>query len=132
MSDVMDHAVPSDAKSMNGFLRLYRGHTRIDFVGRRNIWFAASVVIILVAAFSGFPHVGWLVVFLVIYRVFQDYVLNPYLLGSGIEMHPLLVLFGVLAGEQIAGIPGMFFSAPAMAAARVIYVRTREHRDAGV
>jgi len=91
---------------------------------------ASAVVIILVAAFSGFPHVLWLVIFLVIYRVFQDYVLNPYLLGSGVEMHPLLVLFGVLAGEQIAGIPGMFFSAPAMAAVRVIYVRTREHRDA--
>jgi predicted PurR-regulated permease PerM len=91
---------------------------------------AAAVVILLVTAFSGFPHVLWLAMFLVIYRIFQDYVLNPYLLGSGVQMHPLLVLFGVLAGEQIAGIPGMFFSAPALAAVRVIYVRAREHRDA--
>src|SRR5204863_9412278 len=83
----------------------------------------AAVVILLVAAFTGYPHVLWIAIFLVVYRIFQDYVLNPYLLGSGVEMHPLLVLFGVLAGEQIAGIPGMFFSVPAMAAARVIVVR---------
>src|SRR5262249_47807923 len=89
----------------------------------------AAVVILLVAAFSGYQHVFWIAVFLVVYRVFQDYVLNPYLLGSGVEMHPLLVLFGVLAGEQIAGIPGMFFSVPVIATVRVIVLRTREYRD---
>ena len=91
---------------------------------------SAAVVILLVAAFSGFPHVLWLVVFLVVYRLFQDYVLNPYLLGSGVKLHPVLVLFGVLAGEQLAGIPGMFFSAPLMAAVRVVFVRVRKHTHA--
>jgi predicted PurR-regulated permease PerM len=57
-------------------------------------------------------------------------VLNPYLLGSRVEMHPLLIVFGVLAGEQVAGIPGMFFSVPAMAALRAIVARSRRHRDA--
>jgi predicted PurR-regulated permease PerM len=42
----------------------------------------------------------------------------------------MLVLFGVLAGEQLAGIPGMFFSVPIMAALRVIYVRLRKGRRA--
>ena len=62
-------------------------------------------------------------VFLIVYRLFQDYVLSPYLLSSGVELHPLLVLFGVLAGEQVAGIPGMFFSVPVIAALRIIVVR---------
>jgi predicted PurR-regulated permease PerM len=59
----------------------------------------------------------------VVYRIFQDYVLNPYLMSAGVEIHPLLVLFGVLAGEEIAGVPGMFFSVPLIAALRVILVR---------
>lgn len=87
---------------------------------------AASVVILLVAAFAGYAHLVWIVLFLVLYRIFQDYVLNPYVMGSGVEIHPMLVLFGVLAGEQLAGIPGMFFSVPVMAALRVILIRLRK------
>jgi predicted PurR-regulated permease PerM len=86
----------------------------------------AGAVILLVAAFSGYPHVVAVFVFLLIYRVFQDYVLNPQLMGSGVELHPVLVLFGVIAGEQIAGIPGMFFSVPLMAAIRVIMKRLHQ------
>jgi predicted PurR-regulated permease PerM len=88
----------------------------------------ASAVILLVAAFTGYPHLWWILIFLVIYRIFQDYALSPYLMSSGVEVDPLLVLFGVLAGEQIAGVPGMFFSVPVIAALRVFYVRLRRKR----
>src|SRR6185369_8506629 len=87
-----------------------------------------SVTIVMVAGFADYEHLLWLVVFLVVFRIFQDYVLNPYLLSAGVEIHPLLVLFGVLAGEQIAGIPGMFFSAPVIASLRVIWNRL-QHRE---
>jgi len=86
-----------------------------------------AVVVFLVAALSGFPHVLWLVVILSVYRLFQDYVLSPVLMSEGVEMHPLLVLLGVLAGETLGGIPGMFFAVPLIAALRVILVRLRKH-----
>lgn len=89
---------------------------------------AAAVVIILVEGFTGYAHIVWILIFIAIYRMFQDYVLSPYLMGSGVELHPLLVLFGVLAGEQIAGVPGMFFSVPVLAILRVIYVRLQRSR----
>jgi predicted PurR-regulated permease PerM len=88
----------------------------------------AAASILIVAAFAGFPHMLALVLFLIVYRLFQDYVLSPYLMSSGVEIHPMLVLFGVLAGEQLFGIPGMFFSVPVMAALRLIVIRTRKHR----
>src|SRR5205807_4929296 len=56
----------------------------------------AGVTIVLVAAVANYPHLLWIVAFLVIYRIFQDYVLNPYLMSAGVEIHPMLVLFGVL------------------------------------
>lgn len=90
----------------------------------------AGAVILLVGAFSGYSHLLWVFVFLLVYRFFQDYVLNPFLMGSGVELHPVVVLFGVIAGEQIAGIPGMFFSVPLMAAIRVIMKRL--HKEAPV
>jgi predicted PurR-regulated permease PerM len=89
---------------------------------------AGAVILLTVSAFTGYPHLLWIVVFLAAYRVFQDYVLSPYLMSSGVEIHPLLVLFGVLAGERVAGIPGMFFSVPVIAALRVILVRLRRVR----
>jgi predicted PurR-regulated permease PerM len=92
--------------------------------------FAGSVVILLVAGFAGYSHLVWIVLFLVVYRIFLDYVLSPYLMSSGVEVHPMLVLFGVLAGEQLLGIPGMFFSVPVMAALRMILIRLRRRRRA--
>jgi predicted PurR-regulated permease PerM len=84
---------------------------------------AGALITLLVEGFSGYNHVVMLLIFIGCFRLFQDYVLSPYVMGSGVEMHPLLVLFGVLAGQQIAGIPGMFFSVPVIATLRVIYVR---------
>ena len=91
---------------------------------------SAAVIITVVSAIIGFPHMLMLVVFLGAYRLFQDFVLSPYLMSSGVEIHPLLVLFGVLAGEQLLGIPGMFFSVPVIAALRLIVVRLRSRRRA--
>ncbi len=88
----------------------------------------ASVVIVIVEGSSGYGHILWLVIFLLAYRLFQDYVLAPYLMGAGVELHPLLVLFGVLAGEQIGGVPGMFFSVPVLAILRVVYVHLQRSR----
>jgi predicted PurR-regulated permease PerM len=88
---------------------------------------AGACVILLVAAFTGFPHLLLLIAFLGGYRVFQDYVLSPYLMSAGVELHPVLVLLGVLAGERIGGVPGMFFAVPLIAGLRAILARMRKH-----
>jgi predicted PurR-regulated permease PerM len=88
----------------------------------------AGIVIIIVTGVSGYTHLVWFLIFWPCYRMFQDYMLSPYLMSSGVELHPLLVLFGVLAGEQIAGIPGMFLSVPVIATLRVIFVRATRAR----
>jgi predicted PurR-regulated permease PerM len=86
---------------------------------------AALAILLVVCLVTGSGGLLWIVIFWGAFRIFQDYVLNPYLMSSGIEMHPLLVLFGVLAGEALAGIPGMFFSVPLIAILRLVYVRMR-------
>jgi predicted PurR-regulated permease PerM len=52
--------------------------------------------------------------------------------GRGVELHPALVIFGVLAGGEIAGVAGMFLSVPVMAAARMIWRRLHAVRAAPV
>jgi predicted PurR-regulated permease PerM len=89
----------------------------------------SSLVILLVSVISGSPVVP-VVIFLLAYRVFQDYILSPHLMGQGVEIHPLLVLFGVFAGAEIAGIPGTFLSVPILALVRILYRRIRKSRMA--
>ena len=86
---------------------------------------AALVLILVVTGVAGSGGVLWIIIFWALYRVFQDYVLNPYLMSAGVEIHPLLVLFGVLAGEKIGGVPGMFFSVPALAILKVVLTHLR-------
>lgn len=81
---------------------------------------AALVLILVVSGATGAGGLVWIIGFWVLYRVFQDYVLNPFLMSAGVEIHPILVLFGVLAGERLAGIPGMFFSVPILAILKVV------------
>jgi len=40
-----------------------------------------------------------------------------------LALHPVLVIAGALAGEAIAGAPGMFLSVPVMAMLRILYLR---------
>ena len=82
---------------------------------------AGSAIILLVAGLSGFHHLLWILGFLAAFRVFQDYVLSPRLLSAGMELHPLVIIFGVLAGGYLAGIAGSFLSVPVLATLRIVY-----------
>ena len=85
----------------------------------------AAVVIISVTILTGYPHLVAVVVFLGLYRIAQDYVVSPRLMSAGVELHPLLVIFGVLAGGELGGVKGTFLSVPVIALLRVIYRRLR-------
>jgi predicted PurR-regulated permease PerM len=80
----------------------------------------SALIIIIVAGLAEYPHLLWIMFFIVGYRIFQDYVLGPRLMGAGVGVHPILVLFGLLAGAEVAGVPGIFLSVPAIAIALII------------
>ena len=88
----------------------------------------AAAAIAGVALFSGYEHVGWVIAFIGAYRVFQDYMLNPYLMSEGVDVPPILVVFGLLAGEELAGVSGIFLSVPFLAALRMVAVQVRQHK----
>ena len=55
-------------------------------------------------------------------------VLQPFLMGKAVEMHPLAVFLGVTAGAMLAGIPGALFAIPLIAFvnATMLYVVGRD------
>ena len=91
----------------------------------------AGVTVLMVTGMAT-GHWVAVVIFLIAYRMLQDYILSPHLMERGVAIHPLLVLFGVFAGAEIAGIAGTFLSVPVMAVARIVYVRVRKALTARV
>jgi len=89
----------------------------------------AGVIVVSVALFSGYAHPWLLVVFVLGWRGIQDYVSSPLVMGRGIEIHPAVVIFGVIAGGEIGGPAGMFLSVPVIAALRIVWRRVRDARS---
>jgi predicted PurR-regulated permease PerM len=85
----------------------------------------AGLAMVTVALLTGYPYWPWLLLFLVIWRMVQDYVITPRIMGASVELHPLAALFGVLAGAEIAGVLGVYLSIPVMASLRIVWRRWR-------
>jgi len=83
----------------------------------------------LLAMFHAGPFNAFLVLlFLGVLRIVQDYVVYPRLIGQGIHLHPLAVIFAILAGEKLAGVAGIFLAIPVVAIITVSYRHWMEHR----
>jgi predicted PurR-regulated permease PerM len=88
-----------------------------------------AVMAALLAMFHAGPFNAFLVLlFLGILRIIQDYAIYPRLIGQGIHLHPLAVIFAILAGEKLAGVAGIFLAIPVVAILTVSYRHWMEHR----
>jgi predicted PurR-regulated permease PerM len=90
---------------------------------------AIALLAALLAMFHAGPFNAFLVLlFLGVLRIVQDYVIYPRLIGQGIHLHPLAVIFAILAGEKLAGVAGIFLAIPVVAIVTVSYRHWMEHR----
>jgi predicted PurR-regulated permease PerM len=58
--------------------------------------------------------------FLFIHQI-EGHVVVPNVMGTALRLHPLLVIFGLLAGGEVYGLPGVFVALPLLAAMRAIW-----------
>ena len=90
---------------------------------------AGALTIVSVALLMGYPHWLILVIFLGVWRLVQDYVSSPRIMGESMELHPLAAIFGVMAGGEVAGILGIYLSIPVMASLRIVFRRWRLYAE---
>ena len=95
----------------------------IPLIGPLTVAISATLVASLESGWQAF----WTALFLIGLRLAQDYVIYPRIIREGIHLHPLAVILSVLAGEQVAGIPGVFLAIPIVALVTVIYKHVLEH-----
>jgi predicted PurR-regulated permease PerM len=58
--------------------------------------------------------------FLGIHQI-EGHIVVPNVMGNALRLHPLLVIFGLLAGGEIYGLPGALVALPLLAAGRAIW-----------
>ena len=90
---------------------------------------ALAIIATVVAGFESGLQAALTTLFLAVLRVLQDYVIYPRIVREGIHLHPLAIILSVLAGEQIAGIPGVFIAIPLVALGTVLHKHFLEHTD---
>jgi predicted PurR-regulated permease PerM len=90
-----------------------------------------TVMLVSVAALSGDANPVFVLLFLVGWRILQDYVNTPLLFGSRLQLHPLMIVFAIAVGWHIGGIFGMFLAVPLVSAFRVAWDCTAEKPHLG-
>jgi predicted PurR-regulated permease PerM len=90
----------------------------------------AAITVFVIAVLTSYPHLIWLVLFLGIWRLLQDYVSAPRIMGKSLEISPLAQIFAVLAGGEIEGVVGALISVPAMATLRILWKRLTSENGA--
>jgi len=97
----------------------------VPLVGPLTVAILAALVALL---HSGYWSALFVLLFLGVLRIVQDYVIYPRIIGEGIHLHPLAVILAILAGAEIAGVAGIFLAIPVIAILTVSYRHWLEHR----
>ncbi len=88
----------------------------------------AAIPAVLIAYFQGSTYLllsnGWFALLVIgLYVVIQQLennILVPRIIGRSLNLHPLVVIIGAIAGARLAGILGMFLAAPILASLRIV------------
>jgi len=88
----------------------------------------AAIPAVLIAYFQGSTYLslsnGWVALLVIgLYVVIQQLennILVPRIIGRSLNLHPLVVIIGAIAGATLAGILGMFLAAPILASLRIV------------
>jgi predicted PurR-regulated permease PerM len=83
----------------------------------------AAIIVFVIAVLTSDPHLVWVIVFLGVWRLVQDYVNAPRIMGKSLEISPMVQILAVLSGGEIAGVVGALVSVPAVATLRILWRR---------
>lgn len=84
---------------------------------------AVALALIRGSSWIPLPNVWFAVLVIGIYVLIQQVENNflvPRIIGGSVQLHPMVVIVGALAGARLAGVLGIFLAAPVLATLRVL------------
>jgi predicted PurR-regulated permease PerM len=92
----------------------------IPYIG---IFSALVLSLCITFATTDGKHALFVGIAIICIHLFDSNFLMPKIVGSQVKINPLIVILGVIIGEMVWGISGMFLSIPYIATAKVIFDR---------
>jgi predicted PurR-regulated permease PerM len=83
-------------------------------------WLGAIPPVIYALVVDPFSAIWVTLLFLAIHQI-EGHIVVPNVMGSALRLHPLLVIFGLLAGGEIYGLAGILVALPLLAVLRALW-----------
>jgi predicted PurR-regulated permease PerM len=93
-----------------------------------------GILVGVVVAFNSFPAgvIVWAIV-LILYQQVENNMIQPFVYGRAVQLHPLIVILAILVGGSLLGVLGALMAIPAAAAVQAVvrdFWRIREESKA--
>ena len=75
---------------------------------------------------QGFWTALWVLLWIIGIHQVEANLLNPKILGDAAQVHPVLVVFALLAGEHLFGIAGALLAVPVLSLTQSLFLHNRE------
>jgi predicted PurR-regulated permease PerM len=102
----------------------------VPYLGIFTALLLSTLITFATAAVAG--KVVLVIVTLVITHLIDSNILLPVIVGSKVKINPLITVLGVVIGEMIWGISGMFLSIPVIAVMKIIFDRVNSLKPWGL
>ena len=91
-----------------------------------------SAIPSIVLGFTVSPEIGVAsAVFSLVWSQVENNVITPRVMGSAVELHPLVILIALIVGSELLGAPGALLAIPVAATAAVVVDEIRRERMRG-
>jgi len=92
----------------------------------------AGTVPALIVGFIEYQNVTVMVKIVIMFSLVQfidNNLIQPIILSKGVNLHPVTVIFAIMAGAQVAGVIGMFLSVPLVCIIKVTFMIIIHRKD---
>ncbi|MGI8383247.1 AI-2E family transporter [Robertmurraya sp. P23] len=86
-----------------------------------------AVPAVIIAATISVKMIVFVVIIIALLQFLEGNILSPFIVGKSLHMHPLVIMFALLAGGEIGGILGLILAVPIMAILKVSLLHAKQH-----
>ncbi len=87
-----------------------------------------AIPVVLIALTISWKMVWITVGIMLVLQFIEGNILGPFIVGKNLHIHPVFIIFSLLFGGELAGVPGMILAVPIFSVIKVIIIHIREHR----
>jgi len=99
-----------------------------SFIPVVGVLISGTLAVVIALVFNGWIAALAMLALLIIVHEAEAHILQPFIIGKAVNVHPLATVLSVAIGTIIAGIPGALFAVPVVAVASksIAYIHSRE------